>query len=196
MRSQPERIYFQIAEKLGLAKEVHHQDFDRIDPELSAVLHSAASKEPGSRNLPRWSLGSIQQRERLALVAELCARRYAGDFVEIGAYEGETTRRLAEVARKYPNRRVIVVDLWKPGIGPVKGGEYSTFLKNMEPYADIIDVMRGSSLDKDIMSLVRERPLAFAFVDGLHTYAACLSDIRTVSHTLGAIAVDDIRYIG
>ncbi len=43
--------------------------------------------------------------------------------------------------------------------------------------------------------MAKRRLLSFAFIDGLHTYAACLSDIRTVSHTLGAIAVDDIRYM-
>jgi predicted O-methyltransferase YrrM len=195
MRREYQRIYFKIVEKLGLAKEVYHRGFDRIDPELSAVLHSTTSKEPGSRNLPRWTLGSIQQRERLVLAAELCARRYSDDFIEIGAYKGETTLKLAEVARKYSNRRVIVVDPWKPGIGPTKGGEYKTFLKNIEPYADIVDVIRGSSLDKNIISLIKQRSLSFAFIDGLHTYAACLSDILTVSHTLGFIAVDDIRYM-
>jgi hypothetical protein len=87
------------------------------------------------------------------------------------------------------------VDPWKPGIGVIKGGEYNTFMKNIEPYADIIDVVRGSSLNKNIISLIRNRPLSFAWIDGLHTYAACLSDIRTVSHMRGIIVVDDIRYM-
>jgi hypothetical protein len=33
-----------------------------------------------------------------------------------------------------------------------------------------------------------------AYVDGLHTYCAALTDIRTVSHCLGPIIVDDVSY--
>ncbi len=137
--------------------------------------------------------GSVHQRSRIAQVAEYCAQGWGGDIIEIGCWVGATTHKLAEVARRY-NRRVVAVDPWEIGTQNCKGGEYEKFLSAIEGYEDIVDIVRLSSLDQKAINLIKKRSFCFAFVDGLHTYEACLSDIQTVSHCQGVIAVDDILW--
>lgn len=144
-------------------------------------------------NVPAHARGSLHQRERLASVAEYCIKGWGGDLLEIGCFLGETTRKLAEVAKKY-NRRIIALDPWELGTQNCQGGEYETFLKNIEPYKDVVDIIRLSSLDEKAIAMVKSRQLCFAYVDGLHTYDACLKDIETVAHCQSIIAVDDLLW--
>ena len=138
--------------------------------------------------------GSFKQRDRLAMVAEECCKRTnSGDIIEIGCYLGETTVRLAEVARKY-NRRVIAVDPWQKGTQNCTGIEYDTFLRNTRNFHDIIDIVRLSSLSKEAKDIIRDRELCFAYVDGLHTPSAMTSDIKSVLHCKCVIAVDDLSW--
>ncbi len=137
--------------------------------------------------------GSIHQSNRIARVAEYCVRGWAGDLIEIGCFVGKTTRMLAEVASRY-DRKVIAVDPWELGTQNCKGGEYEAFLKSIEPYREYVEIVRVSSQEEKIIELIKSKKLCFAFVDGLHTYDACLVDIQTVSHCLGVIAVDDILW--
>jgi hypothetical protein len=185
---------------------------ERFDPELAAILNRSAAQEatwtdqtaaeilsqvnpqdPTTFELSGHLPGAYRQRQRLAEIAELCARRYPGDFIEIGAYVGKTTRQLAQVARRY-NRRVLVIDPWQPGTQNCRGMEYEGFLQNIAPYRDIVDIVRDSSLEARAIGIIKGRALSFALVDGLHTFEACLSDIRAVSHTAGLIAVDDLLW--
>lgn len=133
--------------------------------------------------------GSIQQRERLYEVAEFMAKRVEGDFVEIGCLHGSTTVLFAEVARRF-DRRVLAIDPWQIGTQNCEGGEYEIFLKTTEPHLDIVEVYRKPSQAPEIIAMLREREIAFAFVDGLHEYNACLQDIQSVHHAY-LIAVDD-----
>lgn len=133
--------------------------------------------------------GEIRQRERLAAVAELVAKEHAGDFVEIGVLHGSTTVMLAEVARRY-GRKVIAIDPFEIGTQNCSGGELEIFLKNVEPYADVVEFLRMRSDDARVREVVWRRALAFAFVDGLHTYLACYDDLFLVKHA-AVIAVDD-----
>ena len=48
------------------------------------------------------------------------------------------------------------------------------------------------SLDVDIIKKIKSINICFASVDGLHTKEACYSDIMSVSHCSGVIAVDDV----
>ena len=54
-------------------------------------------------------------------------------------------------------------------------------------------MIKASSLIPETIQIISNRELCFAYVDGLHTYDACFSDIKTVSHCRGIIAVDDIH---
>jgi len=140
-----------------------------------------------------YAQGGMLQSARIASVAEYCAKGWPGDFIEIGCLRGGTTIKIAEVARRY-QRRVIAVDPWQTGTQNCEGGEYEAFLKNTENYRDIIDIVREDSLKSDTIAAIASKELCFAFVDGLHTYEACLRDIQTVAHCSGVIAVDDTSW--
>lgn len=181
---------------LRLTTKVRTGDFDYGElREIYKILEDTTEREClfGTKDWYPHRYGRTQQIERISKVADYCAKKYGGDFIEIGSYLGETTKQLAEQARKH-SRRVIAVDPWEAGTQNCEGWEYDQFMANMKPYMDILDIVRASSLDQRTINLIKSRKLCFAFVDGLHTYSACLSDILTVSHTLGIIAVDDILW--
>ena len=157
-----------------------------LKAELRAIVD--ANAEPGAA--PQVA---EKQRLRLRAVAELCATWYTGDLVEIGAFKGDTTVQLLQVAEQY-DRRVLVVDPWKTGTEDCFGQEHGIFIKATRPWADRLDIVRLSSQDPKAIAAIKERELCCAYVDGLHRYEPCLNDIHSVSHCAGLTAVDDIRW--
>lgn len=147
-------------------------------PELDGIARESAQ-----------SAGSTYLRERLTIIAERCCRDWPGDLVEIGCLNGSTTVRLCQVAREH-GRRVIAVDPWEIGTQNCEGLEYDRFMAATEPYRDIVDVLRKDSRDPSVAKYLKDRELAFAFVDGLHSYQACLTDIHSCYHA-ALLAVDD-----
>jgi hypothetical protein len=138
--------------------------------------------------------GASRQRERIWYMAEQCAKNYPGDLLEIGAYHGDTTIGLCQIAKRY-GKRVIVVDPYELGTQNIDtGNEYQTFLNNTSEFRELIDHYRLSSLDPQAIQAVKNRELCFSFVDGLHNYEAASSDLKTVSHTSGVIALDDVTW--
>jgi len=143
-------------------------------------------------------LGRKYSRERVQRCAEWSARNYDGDFVEIGAWHGETTVKLAEIAKKY-NRKVIVIDPWSEateafdGADYIQGDEYDIWCENTKEYSDIIEVYRTSSHDPKLPEILKEKELCFAWVDGSHTAQALTNDLNLVKHS-AVIGVDDISY--
>ena len=111
-----------------------------------------------------YTFGGSLQRQRLENFARWSASRHPGDLVEIGAYRGETSRRLAQVAAE-TGRRLIVIDPWMTGGQDCDGTEYQQFLDNIAPYQQHVDVWRKSSQEPDVISEIKKRPLCFAFVD-------------------------------
>jgi predicted O-methyltransferase YrrM len=168
---------------------------EALPPEIQSRLFELSSREinPPSVFSEPCAFGGEHQRTRIRTVAEYCLSNFPGDIIEIGCHIGQTTRILAEVAQT-KGRRVIALDPWETGTQNCSGVEYEQFQENIKPYADCIDILRLSSFSPEAIQSVKQRPLAMAFVDGLHTYDAALSDIRTVSHCAGIIAVDDISY--
>ncbi|MFN7562062.1 MAG: class I SAM-dependent methyltransferase [Prosthecobacter sp.] len=140
-----------------------------------------------------YIFGGSLQRQRLDNFARWSAARYPGDFVEIGAFKGETSKLLAKAAAE-TGRRLIVIDPWMTGTMDCDGTEHEQFLANIAPWKEHVDVWRESSLAPGIIARLKERPLCFAFVDGLHTLKACFSDIMAAGHAQGIIATDDVRY--
>lgn len=141
-------------------------------------------------NSDYWHWGNHQRQNRLAGVAALAARSFPGAIAEIGCERGLTTELLGKVAQRY-DRKVIAVDPWDTSVGSCNPGDYEEFMDRMDPFAHILDVVRLDSRSKEAIYYL-DQPLCFAFVDGLHTYGACLSDIRAVHHA-GIIAVDDVQ---
>lgn len=160
--------------------------------ELVSILHQHSDNEMSmfGKDGYHWGWGSCQQRQRLYAVSRLCAAKFPGDIVEIGCRRGETTIELARIAREN-GRRVIAVDPWEVGRQNCDDdSEYQEFAKNTAQWADVIDVVRFPSQDTRVIRVLAELPLCFAFIDGLHTYDGCCSDIMAVSHC-PVIAVDD-----
>ena len=138
------------------------------------------------------SLGCKNQRQRLKRICEKCLKMFDGDILEIGCHIGLTTKIFCELAKKY-NRKVTIIDPWN---GQQQGGdnEFKQFTKNTEPYTDILNVNRVSSLSEEGKNIIENGNYCFCWVDGLHTYEACGQDIDSCSkHKV--IAVDDIRWL-
>ncbi len=140
-----------------------------------------------------YHFGGSMQRQRLENFARWSAARYPGDFVEIGAFCGETSRLLAKAAADN-GRRLIVIDPWISGDQDCTGTEYEMFQANIAPWKEHVDVWRESSQSPGVIARLRQRPLCFAFVDGLHTLHGAFSDTMSVGHAKGIIAADDVRY--
>lgn len=145
------------------------------------------------KTLPIHSLGSFRIRERIERVAKECARNFDGDLVEIGVFQGEMTKRLAKIAKEY-NKKVIAVDPWSEK-SQGRPEDFKKFLENIKEYKKFVEIIKASSLEKEVKRFLSLRRLSFAFIDGLHTFSACLSDIKTVAHTKGVIVVDDISWM-
>jgi hypothetical protein len=139
------------------------------------------------------SYGGSRQSERVAALADWCLGKIPGDIVEIGANRGVTTRLLAPVAQRH-GRKVIAIDPWITGTQNCSGGEYADYLQNIAPWPDTVETWKLSSFAAETFQRMRDRGVAFAFVDGLHTFDACMSDFWLVRQTRGLIVADDARY--
>lgn len=94
--------------------------------------------------------------------------RLPGDSVEIGAYRGVTTRRLAELA---PGQTVYAVD---PFMG--YGGseqDYAIFQKRCGEVPNIVHLRKPSG---EGARELRGKPISFVFIDAVHDYANVLFD--------------------
>ncbi len=139
---------------------------------------------------PLWTAGALAQRERIEHIATRALHEYAGDLVEIGAWLGQTTVCLARAAQVYA-RKVIVIDPYEDGTQNCGGQEYDFFADMVAPFGDTVQHVRLRSQDQRVKDFLRAQEIAFAFVDGLHTYTAALDDLNTVSHAK-VIALDDM----
>lgn len=163
--------------------------------DISQIIESLVDKEPetfsgeGQWASP-WTKGTAQRRHRLEAIATYAAERWKGDLLEIGAYCGQTTIILAEIAKKH-KRRVIAIDPWEVGRQNCDGHEYGEFLKATKPWKRIIDVIKLPSEDEKAIETIKARELCFAYVDGRHTYENCYSDIMACAHAV-IVAVDDL----
>ena len=147
------------------------------------------------KNILTLPIDKHDVRGRVVLVCELAAQRYPGDFCEIGGKRGETTVLLAEIARRY-SRKVVVVDPWVLNSEDCFQGDYESFLQTIAPYADIVEIIRASSLDEKTISALKAKSFAFAFIDGMHYGYAILNDIKIFENMKnGIIAVDDINHL-
>lgn len=151
---------------------------------------TAALEEEVWKDRVHWAKGARMQRYRLACVAALCVERYPGDLVEIGVHVGLTTTRLADIAA-LNKRRVIAVDPWPLNAQGRTGTELQQFLHHINQHRECIDILHLSSQDDRARAAIATRDLCFAFVDGEHTYEACMCDFETVAHA-PVIAVDDL----
>ena len=169
------------------------RDVRGLPPAMAEVFERLAEAPQGRDDDNLYSYGGHLQSQRVAALAELAVSRHPGDIVEIGVNRGFTTKLLAPIAQRH-GRRVIAIDPWIAGTQNCQGHEYDEFLKITEPWRDTVEIWKMSSFAPEAFARMDRRSLAFAFVDGLHTFDACMSDFRLVGHTSGPIAADDVRY--
>lgn len=156
-----------------------HRNRTVITPSFQASYH----------DYTQWQAGAEYLRERLATVARLAAE-HEGDLVEIGSFLGETSVLLAAIAKE-KGKKLLCVDPYQTGTQDCGGSEYEIFLDHIQPFGDTVEHVRLSSQDERAIARLKDTPLCFALVDGLHTYNAAYTDMLTVRHAR-VVAVDDM----
>lgn len=121
------------------------------------------------------------------------ALKLDGDVAEIGLGTGENTLYFLQHASKV-NKKVYGVDPFEDGWNNMpesygKPYRYKDFVKGIELFKDSFLLCLENSLTNKA-ELFLDRPLCFAYVDGLQYKGAVLSDLRIVSHA-EIICVDD-----
>jgi SAM-dependent methyltransferase len=137
----------------------------------------------------------------------LCALK--GDIIEIGAYMGGGTAKLAAFARPY-GKKVFAVDTFDPqlddtrGKGGVRAGDvYQAFLSGrsmLEAYREAtkgLDNVVTIQQDSRKVALRRGQRFCFGFVDGCHQQSCVENDFRLIWPRLvpgGAVGFHDYAF--
>ena len=132
-----------------------------------------------------------------------------GDIIEIGAYMGGGTVKLARFAKKY-GKKVFAVDTFDPGVdrtvgrGGVTAREvYQAFLEGPSMYeiyekaTEGLDNIVTLRKDSRYLAFSREQRFFFGFVDGCHQRSYVENDFAVIWPQLvagGAIGFHDYRF--
>ena len=132
-----------------------------------------------------------------------------GDIIEIGAYMGGGTVKLAGFAKKY-HKKVFAVDTFDPGVdltvgrgGVTAGDVYRAFLegpsmfevydKTTAGFDNIVTIRK----DSRYLAFPREQKFFFGFVDGCHQRSYVENDFAVIWPQLvsgGAIGFHDYKF--
>jgi predicted O-methyltransferase YrrM len=139
----------------------------------------------------------------------LALHKLEGDIVEIGAYMGRGTAKLATFARRY-GKKVYAIDVFDPDLdkalskGGVKAAEvYEAFLGGrsmLETYQESIrgfDNIVTIREDSRKVSFPEEQRLIFGFVDGCHQQSYVENDFHVIWPHLvsgGALGLHDYQF--
>lgn len=145
----------------------------------------------------------------ISFVEERALHKSEGDIVEIGAYMGGGTVKLAEFAKKY-GKKVYAIDIFDPsldktiGKGGVKACEvYQAFLYGrsmLKIYQETIrdfDNIITIKADSREVKFPREQKFVFGFVDGCHQQAYVENDFHVIWPNLvpgGVIGFHDYKF--
>lgn len=145
----------------------------------------------------------------LAFIKERALSKLAGDIVEIGAYMGGGTVKLAEFARKY-GKKVYAIDTFEPGLdqtvstsGVTAGDVYQAFLEGRSMWEVYREATRGFDniitikQDSRKVSFGKEQKFVFGFIDGCHQRAYVESDFHLIWPNLvsgGVLGCHDYKY--
>jgi hypothetical protein len=132
-----------------------------------------------------------------------------GDIIEIGAYMGGGTVKLARFAKKY-HKKVFAVDTFDPGVdltvgrgGVTAGDVYQAFLEGpsmFEVYEKTtagLDNIVTIRKDSRYLAFPREQRFFFGFVDGCHQRSYVENDFAVIWPQLvsgGAIGFHDYKF--
>jgi Methyltransferase domain len=132
-----------------------------------------------------------------------------GDIIEIGAYMGGGTVKLARFAKKY-HKKVFAVDTFDPGVdltvgrgGVTAGDVYQAFLegpsmfevydKTTAGFDNIVTIRK----DSRYLAFPKEQKFFFGFVDGCHQRSYVENDFAVIWPQLvsgGAIGFHDYKF--
>ena len=140
---------------------------------------------------------------------QLALHKLRGDIVEIGAYMGRGTAKLAKFARRY-GKKVYAVDVFDPSLDStlsrsgIKAADvYEAFLQGrsmLEAYRastsgfDNIVTIRQ---DSQRVSFPREQRFVFGFIDGCHQQSYVESDFHLIwPHLIsgGVLGLHDYKF--
>jgi hypothetical protein len=135
--------------------------------------------------------------------------KLAGDIIEIGAYMGRGTARLAKFARRY-GKNVYAIDVFDPRLDKtlsksgIKAGDvYEAFLKGrsmLEVYRESIrglDNIITVKKDSRKVSFPQGQRFIFGFIDGCHQQAYVENDFHLIWPHLvsgGALGFHDYKF--
>lgn len=144
----------------------------------------------------------------IAFMQERALHELEGDIIEIGAFMGGGTVKLAKFARKY-GKRVYVVDIFEPGLdrtvspgGVTACDVYQAYLEGRS----MLEVYREATRDFDNIITIKEDSMKvrfpeeqrfiFGFVDGCHQQAYVENDFHIIWPNLvsgGALGLHDYK---
>ena len=132
-----------------------------------------------------------------------------GNIIEIGAYMGRGTAKLAKFAQRY-DKKVYAVDIFDPSLdrtlsksGIRAGDVYEAFLQGrsmLEVYQEStrgIDNIVTIREDSRRVSFPEEQRFIFGFIDGCHQQAYVENDFNLIWHHLvsgGAVGFHDYKF--
>ena len=145
----------------------------------------------------------------IAFLQEKELHKLDGDLVEIGAFMGGGTVKLAEYARQY-GRQVHVIDIFEPVLDQTlsKGGEtacsvYEAFLEGRS----MLEVYEEATSDFDNITTIRQdskkvsfgqaQKFIFGFIDGCHQESYVINDFNVIWPHLvsgGILGFHDYEY--
>lgn len=145
----------------------------------------------------------------ITFMQERALPKLEGDIIEIGAFMGGGTIKLAKFAKKY-GKKVYVVDIFEPSLdqtvspsGVTACDVYQAFLEGRSMLEVYQEATRGFdniiTIKEDSMKVRfdKEQKFVFGFVDGCHQKAYVENDFHIIWPNLvsgGAIGLHDYKY--
>jgi cephalosporin hydroxylase len=140
---------------------------------------------------------------------ERALQKLEGDIIEIGAFMGGGTVKLAKFARKH-GKKVYVVDIFEPSLDQTVSPGGVTACDVYQAYLEgrsMLEVYREATRDFDNIITIKEDSMKvrfpeeqrfiFGFVDGCHQRAYVENDFHIIWPNLvsgGAIGLHDYKY--
>jgi len=145
----------------------------------------------------------------IEFIRQRALQELEGDIIEIGAYMGRGTAKLAKLAQRY-GRKVYAIDIFDPGFdgtmskSGVKAGDvYEAFLKGrsmLEAYQEStrdFDNIITIREDSQKVSFPEEQKFIFGFIDGCHQQEYVENDFYVIWPHLvsgGVIGLHDYKF--
>jgi predicted O-methyltransferase YrrM len=143
------------------------------------------------------------------LIKQRALYKLEGDIIEIGAYMGRGTAKLAKFARRY-GKKVYAIDVFNPRLDKtisktgIKAGDvYEAFLQGRSMLEAYRESTRGFDniitirKDSKKVSFPQEQRFIFGFIDGCHQQAYVENDFHVIWPRLvsgGAVGFHDYKY--